>query len=83
MSEAEIYASYLFSIAWRIIGVAGRLSPLDVGKIEIDGTLGLTGGLAKNPGITARIERELGVKAAVSEYDPMLAGAIGAALLAR
>jgi len=81
LSEAEIYASYLFSVAWRIIGVIGRLSSLEAGEVEIDGVLGLTGGLAKNPGITKRIERELGVKAAVSEYDPMLAGAIGAALL--
>ena len=83
LSEAEIYASYMFSTAWRIVGVIGRLSSLEVGEIELDGALGLTGGLAKNPGITKRIERDLGVKAAVSEYDPMLAGAIGAALLAQ
>ena len=82
LSEADIYASHLFAIAWRIVGVIGRLSSLEVGEIQIDGGLALTGGLAKNPGITARIERELGVKAAVSDYDPMLAGAIGAALLA-
>ena len=81
LGEAEIYASHMFAVAWRIIGVVGRLSPLDVGEVQIDGGLGLTGGLAKNPGITKRIERELGVTAAVGEYDPMLAGAIGAALL--
>lgn len=78
--EAEIYAGYLFAIAWRIIGVIGRLSTLDVGDIQIDGALAFTGGLAKNPGITRRIERELGMTALTSEYDPMLAGAIGAAL---
>ena len=83
LSEAQIYASYLFAMAWRVLGVVGRLSPLDVGEITIDGGLALTGGLAKNPGITKRIERELGVQAAVSEYDPILAGAIGAALLAQ
>lgn len=82
LSEAEIYASLLFAYAWRIIGVVGKLSSLEVGEIQIDGALALTGGLAKNPGITRRIERELNVKAAISEYDPMLAGAIGAALLA-
>lgn len=82
LSEAEIYASHLFAITWRILGVVGRLSPLDVGEIQLDGVLALTGGLAKNIGITSRIERELGVKAAVGEYDPMLAGAIGAAMLA-
>ena len=83
LSEAEIYASHLFAVAWRIIGVIGRLSTLDAGDIQIDGGLAFTGGLAKNQGITARIERELGVKAASSDYDPMLAGAIGAALLAQ
>ena len=83
LSEAEIYASHMFAIAWRILGVVGKLSPRDVGDIKIDGGLAFTGGLAKNPGITKRIERELGVKAAESEYDPMLAGAIGAALLAQ
>jgi len=80
LSEAEIYASYMFAIAWRIIGVIGRLSPLDVGNIQIDGALAFTGGLAKNPGITRRIERELGITALTGKYDPMLAGAIGAAL---
>ena len=82
LSEAQIYASHLFAYAWRILGVIGRLSPLDVGEIRIDGGLGLTGGLAKNPGITKRIERELGVEAMKSDVDPMLCGAIGAALLA-
>ena len=65
------------------LGVVGKLAPLDVGELKIDGRLGFTGGLAKNPGITRRIERELKAEAAVSEYDPMLAGAIGAALLGR
>jgi len=83
LSEAEIYASHVFAVAWRIIGVIGRLSHLDVGEIQIDGDLAFTGGLAKNPGITNRIERELSVTAARGTHDPMLAGAIGAALLVR
>ena len=82
LSENEIYASNLFAIAWRILGVIGKLQPLDVGDIRVYEKLGFTGGLAKNPGITKRIERELNTKALTSEYDPMLAGAIGAALLA-
>ena len=82
LSEAEIYASHLFAYAWRILGVIGKLSPLDVGGIRVDGRLALTGGLAKNPGITRRIERELGVECAKSEHDPMIAGAVGAAILA-
>ncbi len=78
----QVYASHLFSIAWRILGVIGKLQPLDVGDIKVYKELALTGGLAKNPGITKRIERELQVTALESKYDPMLAGAIGAALLA-
>lgn len=83
LSENEVYAKYLFAIAWRILGVIGRLQPQDVGDIKIFPELGFTGGLAKNLGITKRIERELNARALTSEYDPMLAGAIGAALLAK
>ena len=83
LSENEIYASHLFSFAWRILGVIGKLQPLDVGDVKVYERLGFTGGLAKNPGITKRIERELNTVAMESKYDPMLAGAIGAALLVR
>ena len=82
LTESEVYASHLFAVAWRALGTIGKIQPLDVGDIKIYPELGFTGGLAKNPGITKRIERELGVTALTSEYDPMLAGAIGAALLA-
>jgi activator of 2-hydroxyglutaryl-CoA dehydratase len=82
LTEGEVYASHLFAVAWRALGTIGKIQPLAVGDIRIYPELGFTGGLAKNPGITKRIERELGVTALTSEYDPMLAGAIGAALLA-
>jgi benzoyl-CoA reductase subunit A len=55
---------------------------LDVGDIKLEEKVGFTGGLAKNPGITKRLERELDITAAEPKFDPMLAGAIGAALLA-
>ena len=83
MTENEVYAAHLFAVAWRILGAIGKLQPLDVGDITVDKALGLTGGLAKNAGITKRIERELNVTALTGKFDPMLAGAIGAALLAR
>lgn len=83
LSARQVVGGYLFSVAWRALGVLGKLSPLDPGAIKIDGDLAFTGGLAKNIGITKRIERELSVTAAASKYDPMLAGAIGAALLAQ
>jgi benzoyl-CoA reductase subunit A len=78
----EVYASHLFAIAWRILGVIGKLQPLDIGDVKVYEKLCFTGGLAKNAGVTKRIERELGTTALTSAYDPMLAGAIGAALLA-
>jgi benzoyl-CoA reductase subunit A len=78
----QVYASHLFAIATRALGTIGKLQPLDVGDLSVYKELGFTGGLAKNPGVTKRIERDLNVKALASEYDPILAGAIGAALLA-
>jgi bzd-type benzoyl-CoA reductase Q subunit len=73
-TEAEVLAAYLFAIAWRIQGMVGRVPP--------EKEIAFTGGLAKNPGITRRLEREMKLTALISEYDPMLAGAIGAALIA-
>ncbi|MBQ8664106.1 MAG: benzoyl-CoA reductase, bzd-type, subunit Q [Eubacterium sp.] len=81
-TENEVYAGHMFAIAWRILGVVGKLQPLEVGELAVYPELGLTGGLAKNPGIVKRLERELKITALTSEYDPMLAGAIGAALYA-
>jgi len=81
-SEYEVYAAWLFTIAWRVIGTIAKLQPLDAGDVKVYGPIGFTGGLALNSGITKRIERELGFEALASDIDPMLAGAIGAALLA-
>jgi benzoyl-CoA reductase subunit A len=81
-SENDVLASYLFAITWRALSTIGKLAPLDIGDISVYEGLAFTGGLAKNKGVCARIERELGVSALTSETDPQLAGAIGAALLA-
>jgi bzd-type benzoyl-CoA reductase Q subunit len=72
--ESEVLAAYLFAIAWRIQGMVGRVQP--------EKEIAFTGGLARNPGITRRLEREMKMTALTSGYDPMLAGAIGAALIA-
>jgi predicted CoA-substrate-specific enzyme activase len=82
LTENEICAMYLFAVAWRVMGAVGKLQPLDVGDLHVEGGLAFTGGLAKNPGVTKRLERDLGTTALTSEIDPMLAGAVGAALLA-
>jgi predicted CoA-substrate-specific enzyme activase len=81
-TEDEIAAAHLFAVAWRILGVIGRLAPLETGEISVEEGLAFTGGLAKNSGITQRIEKTLKVTALKSDYDPQIAGAVGAALLA-
>jgi predicted CoA-substrate-specific enzyme activase len=83
LTDNEVSASHVFAIAWRAIGLIGRLAPLDVGDVKVCREIGFTGGLAKNVGVTKRIERELGVSALSSGYDPQIAGALGAALLAQ
>ena len=82
LTENEVYATHMLAVAWRMLGAIGKMQPLDPGEVMVYPELGFTGGLAKNPGITKRIERELRVTALTSDIDPMLAGAIGAALLA-
>jgi predicted CoA-substrate-specific enzyme activase len=80
-SENEIAAAYLFAIAWRVLGVVGKLAPLDIGPVTAEPDIAFTGGLAKNVGITKRIERQLSMTGLASAHDPQLAAAIGAALL--
>jgi bzd-type benzoyl-CoA reductase Q subunit len=74
LAENEVLASYLFAVAGRLQGLLGRINP--------EKEFAFTGGLAKNQGIVKRLEREMGITALNSKYDPQLAGAIGAALLA-
>jgi len=74
-TESQVLAAYLFAIAWRLHGTIGRVQP--------EKEIAFTGGLAKNPGIVKRIEMAMGWTALTSAYDPMLAGAIGAAIIAR
>jgi bzd-type benzoyl-CoA reductase Q subunit len=74
-TESQMLAAYLFAIAWRLYGTIGRVQP--------EKEIAFTGGLAKNPGIVKRIEKAMGWTALTSDFDPMLAGAIGAAIIAR
>ncbi|MCD7922845.1 MAG: acyl-CoA dehydratase activase [Clostridiales bacterium] len=83
VSENEMCAAHMFAVAWRVLGTAGRLQPLKTGEPAVYPELGFTGGMAKNIGITKRLERELGIQALAGRYDSMLAGALGAALFAQ
>jgi bzd-type benzoyl-CoA reductase Q subunit len=72
--ENDVLAAYLFAVTWRLYALIGRVKP--------ENGIAFTGGLAKNAGIVKRLEREMGITALTSQYDPQLACAIGAALLA-
>jgi len=72
--ENDVLAAYLFAIVWRMYALIGRIKP--------EGNIAFTGGLAKNPGIVKRLEREMKITALSSPYDPQITGAIGAALFA-
>jgi len=52
-------------------------------KVGIEKDFVSTGGVAKNTGIVSRLERNLGIKPLEPKLDPILAGAIGAALFAK
>ncbi|MBI2209553.1 MAG: benzoyl-CoA reductase, bzd-type, subunit Q [Deltaproteobacteria bacterium] len=53
-----------------------------LGRIGVEDQFFITGGIAKNPGVVKRLEKELGIQAVKSKYDSQIAGALGAALFA-
>ena len=80
-SKEKVLAAYTRAMAVRM----GNL----VNRVGLEKELVITGGQSKNIGIVSRIEENLGVKCLPSPkwrengLDPMVAGAIGAALLGR
>ena len=62
--------------------VAGRLNSM-VRKVGLVEDVALTGGCAKNDGLAKALEEKLGVRVIKLPQDPQIAGAIGAALIAR
>lgn len=73
-AKGEIIAGLHQSIARRIAGMAQRMGTLN--KVTF------TGGVARNEGVRANLEEQLGVPVLVPK-DCQLAGAIGAALIAQ
>lgn len=74
MTEQQVLASHIFAVEWRLYALIGRVSP--------EKELAFTGGLAKNAGIVKRLEKHLKLQSLTSDYDPQLAGAVGAAVIA-
>jgi bzd-type benzoyl-CoA reductase Q subunit len=80
-SKEKVLAAYTRAMAVRMANLINR--------VGLERELVITGGQSKNIGIVTRIEENLGVKTLPSPkwrengLDPMVAGAIGAALLGR
>lgn len=74
-SKAEVLAAYCEAMAHRVVILLER--------IGVEEEFTVTGGIAKNVGVVQRVEKALGVKSVTIKPDPQIAGAVGAALLAR
>lgn len=74
-TKEKVLAAYCLAMAIRVAKLLER------NGMEED--FAITGGIAKNSGVVRRIERLLNVKALKPEYDTQIAGALGAALLAK
>jgi len=73
--KEKVAAAYHAAMADRIVDLLTR--------VGIEKDFVITGGVAKNPGITQRLEKLLGIKPLTPKMDPILAGAIGAALFGK
>ena len=74
-SKEKVLAAYCHAMALRV----ARL--LERNGMEPD--FAITGGIAKNKGVVKRIERIMGVEALQPKWDTQIAGAVGAALIAK
>lgn len=73
--KERVAAAYHAAMADRIVDLLNR--------VGIEKDFVTTGGVAKNTGIVQRLERLLGIKPLIPKMDPILAGAMGAALFAK
>lgn len=71
-SKNKVIAAYCRAMAERVAALLAR--------IGVEPEFFITGGISKNIGITRRIERMIGLEAVRTDYDPQVAGALGAAL---
>jgi len=73
--KEKVAAAYHAAMADRIVDLLTR--------VGVEKDFVTTGGVSKNAGIIQRVEKLLGMKALTPKIDPILAGAIGAALFAQ
>ncbi len=72
--KEKVLAAYCSAMAHRVFTLLER--------VGVEREFAITGGIAKNPGVVRRIERELGFEGLKSPIDSQIAGALGAALFA-
>lgn len=73
--KEKVAAAYHLAMVDRIVDLLNR--------VGIEKDFVVTGGVSKNQGIVKRLEKALGLKPLEPKLDPILAGAIGAALFAK
>ena len=73
--KEKVVAAYTAAMAHRVATLLER--------IGMEPDFAITGGIAKNIGVVSRLEKELKIKALTPKYDTQIAGAVGAALLAK
>jgi bzd-type benzoyl-CoA reductase Q subunit len=74
-AREKVIAAYSSAMAHRVFTLLKR--------IGVEAEFAITGGIAKNIGVVSRLERELKLKALTPRYDTQIAGALGAALVAK
>ncbi|MCT4566643.1 MAG: benzoyl-CoA reductase, bzd-type, subunit Q [Maledivibacter sp.] len=74
-TKEKVLAAYCHAMALRVVKLLER------NGLEPD--FAITGGIVKNMGVTRRIERILGIKVMEPKLDTQIAGALGAALIAK
>ena len=74
-TKEKVLAAYCSAMAHRV--------SMLLEKINMEKDFAITGGIAKNPGIVTRLEKELGLEALKPDFDTQIVGAVGAALFAR
>jgi benzoyl-CoA reductase subunit A len=73
-SKNRVIASYCRAMAERVTALLER--------IGVEPDFLITGGISKNIGVVRRIEEIIGTPARETDFDPQVAGALGAALFA-
>ncbi len=74
-SREKVLAAYSSAMAQRVVSLLER--------VGVEREFGITGGIAKNKGVVTRVEKRLGLTALTPNYDPQIAGALGAAMFAQ